>query len=156
MAAPLIDLLSSNEDELWPRKMWPPMRFDRPLSIGADGGHGPIRYYVSAYQPGRLVRFNFTAPKGFNGSHAYALEKINDHSCRLTHKLEIDLDGWTLVTWPLIFKPLHDALIEDSLFLAERFSGVKTAQPVPWSPWVQRLRGMIRKWLSLTTKPRAT
>ena len=27
------------------------MVLDRPLALGADGGHGAIRYYVSEYEP---------------------------------------------------------------------------------------------------------
>ncbi|UNO43730.1 DUF2867 domain-containing protein [Streptomyces sp. MST-110588] len=38
------------------------MRFDRPLGVGAYGGHGPVRYRVSAYDPGRRIRFDFTSP----------------------------------------------------------------------------------------------
>jgi hypothetical protein len=49
----LIDTLASAEDKLWPRDRWPAMKFDRPLSVGAVGGHGPIRYTVESYQPGR-------------------------------------------------------------------------------------------------------
>ena len=42
----LIDSLSSEEDCLWPNHSWPRMKFDRPLGIGADGGHirGQISY----------------------------------------------------------------------------------------------------------------
>jgi hypothetical protein len=52
----LVDSLASPGDKLWPREAWPAMRLDRPLSPGAAGGHGPIRYTVDEYQPGRLMR----------------------------------------------------------------------------------------------------
>lgn len=39
----LIGSLASRNDLLWPRHIWPKMEFDRPLSVGATGGHGPIR-----------------------------------------------------------------------------------------------------------------
>lgn len=35
----LLDTLASRADRLWPFETWPPMRFDRELSIGARGGH---------------------------------------------------------------------------------------------------------------------
>ena len=38
----LIDTLSSENDLLWPHQLWPRMKFDRPLSVAAEGGHGPI------------------------------------------------------------------------------------------------------------------
>lgn len=63
-AGPLIDSLSSSNDKLWPMKTWPPMKFDRPLALGAVGGHGPIRYFVSSYEQGRSICFTFTARKG--------------------------------------------------------------------------------------------
>ena len=65
----LIDSLSSHEDSLWPKHSWPPLEFDRPLSVGAVGGHGPVRYFVEAYTPCKSIRFRFTRPKGFSGYH---------------------------------------------------------------------------------------
>ena len=38
----LLDQVGSVDDPLWPAPTWPPVRFDRPLAVGADGGHGPI------------------------------------------------------------------------------------------------------------------
>ncbi|MDQ3135435.1 MAG: hypothetical protein M3Q76_11655, partial [Acidobacteriota bacterium] len=52
-AGELIDKLASRDDLLWPRERWPAMKLDRPLGVGAKGGHGPIRYVVEAYEPGR-------------------------------------------------------------------------------------------------------
>jgi hypothetical protein len=49
----LIDGLAGPDDRLWPSDRWPAMRFDRPLGVGARGGHGPVRYAVGAYVPGR-------------------------------------------------------------------------------------------------------
>lgn len=42
----LIDSLASADDRLWPRTMWPPMRFDHPLGVGTSGGHGPIGHAI--------------------------------------------------------------------------------------------------------------
>ncbi len=63
----LLDSLASKNDLLWPHHLWPRMKFDKPLSVNAAGGHGPIRYYVEKYEPGKLVQFHFTGPKGFDG-----------------------------------------------------------------------------------------
>lgn len=70
----LLDSLSSPEDRLWPRHAWPRMAFDRPLEVGARGGHGPIRYVVEAYTPGQSIRFRFIGPSGFDGFHGYEIE----------------------------------------------------------------------------------
>ena len=66
-AGELIDRLASENDVLWPSDRWPPMRFDRPLSVGAVGGHGPIRYVIEAYEPGRSIRFHFTKTGRISG-----------------------------------------------------------------------------------------
>ena len=66
----LIDSLASAEDALWPYQLWPRMEFDRPLDVGATGGHGPVRYFVEEYTPGQSIKFRFTGPKGFNGFHS--------------------------------------------------------------------------------------
>ena len=70
----LIDALGTEEDRLWPRHRWPPMRFDEPMRPGASGGHGPIRYVVESYDPHHTVRFRFTAPAGFMGWHEFEVE----------------------------------------------------------------------------------
>ena len=59
----LIDSLASKEDRLWPKHVWPRMEFDRSLSVGAKGGHGPIRYFVEDYIPGKSIKFRLTGRK---------------------------------------------------------------------------------------------
>lgn len=121
MVGGLLDRLASREDALWPRENWPPMRFDKPLAVGARGGHGPVGYFVEAYEPGRSVRFRFDAPRGFNGTHRFDVEELTPQTARLKHTLEMRLEGAARVSWPLFFRPLHDALVEDALDCAERF-----------------------------------
>ena len=70
----LIDGLASSDDKLWPHDRWPAMKFDRPLEVGAIGGHGPIRYTVESYKPGRYIQFRFIEPTGFLGSHRFEVE----------------------------------------------------------------------------------
>jgi len=71
----LIDGLGSANDLLWPVDRWPAMRLDRPLGVGAVGGHGPIRYCVESYSPGRSVQFRFIEPRGFAASTASRLSR---------------------------------------------------------------------------------
>jgi len=70
----LLDSLASKQDLLWPLDRWPAMRLDRPLQVGAVGGHGPIRYRVEWYEPGRAVLFRFTGMRGFHGSHGFEVK----------------------------------------------------------------------------------
>ncbi len=135
----LIDSLSSSQDALWPTRCWPRMKFDRPLSVGAEGGHGPIRYFVEAYEPGHSITFRFTKPRGFNGWHKYEILTCGPHRCVLRHTLEMKIHGPARVSWPVIFRPMHDALIEDSLAVAEASLG-HLPRMRPWSARVRTLR----------------
>ncbi|HEX4721710.1 MAG TPA: hypothetical protein VH333_04295, partial [Pseudonocardiaceae bacterium] len=54
----LLDTVGRPHDRLWPGH-WPAVEFDRPLAVGACGGHGPIRYTVTDYQPGQRVECRF-------------------------------------------------------------------------------------------------
>jgi hypothetical protein len=140
----LLDSLGSSEDRLWPRDRWPAMRFDRPLQVGAIGGHGPICYTVERYDPGFAVWFRLTEPTGFEGGHGFDLESTASGSTRLRHVLTIDLRGTARVSWPLIFGPLHNALVEDVLDMAAVAVG-ETPYKRAWSPWVRVLRATLRR-----------
>jgi len=143
-AGKLLDSLSSATDNLWPHETWPPMRFDKPLQPGATGGHGPVRYFVKSCEPGKNVYFEFTAPTGFNGFHGFELEEVDANCTVLRHVLEMNARGPALFTWPLVFRPLHDALLEDSLDKAEENLGF-TPAGASWSAWVKFLRWTLRK-----------
>ncbi|MER5389765.1 SRPBCC family protein [Saccharopolyspora sp. NPDC002686] len=138
-AGALIDSLASPRDQLWPDRAWPPMRFDRPLGVGARGGHGPVRYRITGYAPGHWIRFHFTAPRGFDGFHEFAVQREDDRTS-LHHLLSIHLRGPALITWPLVWRPLHDALLEDCLDKAERSTTGAVREPARWSWWVRLLR----------------
>ncbi len=142
-AGALINRLASEDDILWPHERWPAMKFDRPLSVGAKGGHGPVRYEVAAYEPGRSVQFRFKGPKGFLGHHTFDLREEGD-GVVLRHTIDMNTGGPARVSWPLLFRPLHDALLEDALDKAERHTGANPT-PQPWSLWVRFLRWLIRQ-----------
>jgi hypothetical protein len=147
----LIDDLASPAERLWPADSWPAMRFDRPLGVGARGGHGPIRYRVEKYEPGATIRFRFEAPAGFDGFHGYEVLDAGHGATTLREVLECRLHGAARLTWPLVFGPLHDALIEDSLTRAGSSLGVSPNPAMRWSWWVRALRrlaarGPTRAW----------
>lgn len=136
----LIDGLGSRDDALWPRDRWPPIKFDRPLAVGASGGHGPVRYTVEAYEPGRRIRFRFLAPRGFDGTHEFDLEEIDAKRVRLRHTLVMRARGAARISWPFVFRPLHDALIEDALDCAENFCA--TSLPAKRREWTWHVRAL--------------
>ena len=140
----LIDGLAGTDDRLWPTEQWPAMRFDRPLGVGASGGHGPVRYQVEAYIPGEAIRFRFRAPTGFDGYHEYVVVPLPDSGTLLRHRLVMATAGPARLSWPLLYRPLHDALIEDSLDKAGRSLGLNVAEPRRWSWRVRLLRTAVR------------
>ena len=117
------------------------MRFNSELKVSAKGGHGPIRYLVDEYVPGQNVKFKFTSPKGFNGYHDFRIVARED-SCRLIHTIDMGLSGIAVFTWPMIFRPLHDALLKDALDKVAKLTG---QEPVKkgWSLWVRLLRKIL-------------
>jgi hypothetical protein len=140
----LIATLASSVDALWPRRDWPRIAFDRPLGVGARGGHGPIRYDVDAYVPGESIRFRFTGPRGFDGWHKLeVLEATLQHSV-LEHRIQMETSGTGTWLWLLVVRPLHDALIEDAFAVAEASLGLP-ARRVPWSPYVRLLRWLAQR-----------
>jgi hypothetical protein len=139
----LIDSLSSPGDRLWPKGKWPPMRFDRPLAVGAVGGHGPVRYSVVEYRLGLMILFRFSAPRGFDGTHCFEVEERQGKTV-LRHILEMRATGPALLSWPLFIQPLHHACLEDCLDRATISLGVAFERPARWSIYVQVLRAIMR------------
>lgn len=98
----LLDSLASREDRLWPKLMWPRMAFDRPLGVGVNGGHGPIRYFVEKYTPSKSIRFHFSGPKGFNGFHGYEIVAGSKQAIVLRHTLKMSTHRAAILSWPLV------------------------------------------------------
>jgi hypothetical protein len=146
----LIDGLSGPGDRLWPSPAWWPLRLDRPLGVGADGGHASIRYRVTAYEPGRSVRFAFAPGNGLVGYHEFSVAPAGSDACVLTHDMGGSIKGFDIVMWPLMIRWLHDALIEDLLDNAERAATGTVRKPYRRSAWVDLWRGV------LSEQPRAT
>lgn len=135
----LIDRLAGPDDPLWPSHAWPPMRFDRPLQVGAVGGHGAIRYSVAEYEPGRRIRFHPDPTIGLHGYHEFRVEPAGDASV-LVHDLVGRASGGMVLAWPLAVRWLHEAVLQDALDNAERAATGIVRRPARWTPWVRLLR----------------
>jgi hypothetical protein len=138
----LIAGLASPSDRLWPRDRWPALRLNEPIGAGASGGHGPIRYFVEAYDPNAGITFRFTGPDGINGTHNFNFEELSPGRVRLRHTMSIRLSGLARLSWPLFFRWLHDALLEDLLDRAEIATGNAELVPRHWPLRVRALRRM--------------
>ncbi|MET9956498.1 SRPBCC family protein [Streptomyces sp. NPDC006339] len=142
----LIDTLASGaDDRLWPGTSWGPMLFDRPLGPGAVGGHGPVRYTVAGYAPGRWIRFDFTGPRGFHGFHEFAVVPVDARRTRLHHTLTMTTSGLARLTWPLAWRPMHDGCMEDALDRAELACTGTVARPARWTAYVRFLHGLAAR-----------
>ncbi|WP_031065965.1 hypothetical protein [Streptomyces sp. NRRL WC-3742] len=142
----LLDGLAGPDDRLWPGPAWPRMCLDGPLAVGASGGHGPVRYRVVGHQPGLWVRFRFTGPRGFDGFHEFTVHPAPEgDGTLLRHTVAMRLHGPGRLTWPLAFRHLHDALLEDCLDQAVRACGATVPTPARWSPYVRALRSLARR-----------
>ena len=143
----ILDSLSGPEDALWPRETWPPMVLDPGLKVGAAGGHGPVRYRVSDYIPGRRAVFQFDRAglmAGINGRHYFEVVPRRGHVI-IRHDLEGDCDLGMWLKWTFFVRPLHNTVIEDAFDKVEsRFSRtvVKRSQ---WGPYIRFLRRVIAR-----------
>ncbi|MER7518822.1 DUF2867 domain-containing protein [Streptomyces sp. NPDC126499] len=115
----LVDRLSAPDDPLFPTPVWPAMVLDRPLGIGADGGHGPVRYHVTAYEPGRSVRFDTDDELGA-GFHRLDVEPLGPDRCRISHVLDVAMPPVAYVLFKLVIEPVHDTMVEEIFDNAER------------------------------------
>jgi hypothetical protein len=143
----VLDSLSGPEDALWPREAWPPMVLDSTLKVGAAGGHGPVRYRVSDYVPGRRAVFQFDRAGlmgGVDGRHYFEVVPRRGQVI-IRHDLEGDCDLGMWLKWTFFVKPLHNTVIEDAFDKVEsRFSrtAVKCSH---WGPYIRFLRWVMAR-----------
>ncbi|MFI5609301.1 SRPBCC family protein [Amycolatopsis sp. NPDC051903] len=147
------ELLDDVTERLWPAQDWPPMEFAGPLAPGTPGGHGPVRYVVESFHAGQSLRCRFTAPQGIDGFHEF-LVRETDGGCELEHVLAARLHGAARITWPLFWRPMHDAVLEQVLDGAELALTGEIQHPVRWSPYVRLLRAIGRRVVSRITGSR--
>lgn len=142
----LVARLGGPDDELWPSG-WPRARLDGPMEPGTSGRHGPVAYVVARVEPGRLVSFRFTAPRGFHGHHRFEVGPAagDTGGTTLEHHVEMTADVPARLSWWAFIRPLHDALVEELLDRAERATtGRLAGPPAARSAWVRLLRRVPR------------
>ncbi|MEU7901171.1 SRPBCC family protein [Nonomuraea sp. NPDC049152] len=137
----IIDRVTSPDESVWPAAAWPPLVLDRGLVPGSRGGHGPIRYHLTEYKPGRRILFAFEPHSGLDGHHELTITPEGPDRCRLTHTIDSATRGRMRILWPTMVRWLHEALMRDLLDNAERAAtGRLSGPPARWSPWVRLLR----------------
>ena len=139
-----LDRVGSADDRWWPSPAWPPMVLEAPLGIWVRGSHGPIRYQVTEYVPGRRVVFTFDDGVGLRGSHRFVVVPQGAESCLVRHVVEGRTTGTMRLVWPLAMRWLHDAVVEDLMDRVEADAGHPPARRARWSWWVRQIRRMTR------------
>jgi hypothetical protein len=134
----IFDTLAGPDDEIWPIERWPndPIGFDRPLGVGAKGGHGGIPYTVVAYEPGRRIAFEFEPGSGLRGHHRFEIDPVGSGRARMRHILDVEADGVFRLVRP-VFLAMHDALVEDLLDKAELTATGRLARAARWPRWLR-------------------
>jgi hypothetical protein len=116
---------------MWPQGLWPELR---PNGIGFLA-HEPLRHVR-----GRVRQYRVTGPDGFTGWHGWEVE-----GNVLRHVVEAECCGWSRLAWPLVIRPIHDAMHEDILDRAEAAVG-GSPRARTWSRWVRFLRWALQRW----------
>ena len=139
----VLDTLGSVDDRLWATDIWvaEPVVFDRPLGVGAEGGHGSIRYSVIAYEPGRRIVFRFAPGGGLAGVHGFELAPVGTERTRLTHFLDAEISGWMRPLMPILIG-WHDAMVETAFDRAEREATGSLARPTRIPRWLRIVNGI--------------
>lgn len=134
----ILDTLGSDHDRLWATDIWvaETVVFDRPLGVGADGGHGSIRYSVEEYQPGRRIVFRFTPGGGLSGVHGFELQTLGPDHTRLTHFLDAETKPWMRPLRPILIG-WHNAMIETAFDRAELEATGSLARPTRIPLWLR-------------------
>ena len=139
----LLETLSAKEDKIWPFEKWPKLMLKIGLKEGSSGGHGPIRYTVIKYIPNKLIQFEFSKPKGFNGSHRFEITELDMDKAEIKHTIEMNTSGIGLLTWAIAVRWLHNALIEDAFDKVEnQFSN--NSKKTEWNFRVKFLRKILK------------
>lgn len=143
----MLETLASAQDAIWRTRLVEPITLDSGLHVGSRGGHGRVRYTLTAHEPGRLVRFRFARGFALRGLHQF--EVLADtlqpgEYTILRHSIEARPMGAGHVLWPVLIKPIHDAAVEEMLDLVEAQLAGSTRSPSGCSPWVRVMASLAR------------
>lgn len=141
----LIDGLAGPDERLWPVGPWPAMEMSPDLRPGASGGHGPVRYRVAEYIPQRRAAFEFEEKgitAGLDGRHFFEVAPRRK-GVVLRHVIDADCNFKDWLNWFITIRPMHNALLEDALDLAQKETEGSVPKPARWGLWVRCLRWIV-------------
>ncbi|MGW5816149.1 DUF2867 domain-containing protein [Streptomyces noursei] len=152
-AGALLDHVGGAPDPPFPAPAWPPLRLDRPLGVGADGGHGTVRYRVVAHEPGRRIRFAFAPGRSgaSPGHRELTVRPLGPDRCRVEHVLESRLPLARRIAWHLAIGCVHATVSEELLDNLERAATERLRTPVHRPPRARLLNRL--RWDRPTAVP---
>lgn len=148
-----LDRIGGADDTWWPAPAWPAMVLEAPLGVWVRGSHGPIRYQVTEYVPGRSVVFTFDERVGLRGTHRFDVIPRDSQSCYVRHVVEGRTTGSMRLVWPAAMRWLHDAVVEDLMDRVATDAGHPPAQRAQWSWWVRQIRRVTRPRVAAVPVP---
>ena len=140
--AQLFNTLSSDNDRMLATDKWPRMKLDKGLQVGSKGGHGPIKYFLTEYQPEKSITFQFDLA-GFNGFHRFTLTELAPNKTEFSHVINMITTGSATFKWGIAIRWLHDAFIEDAFDNVENHF-IKDKKSGKWNLWVKTLRRVMK------------
>ena len=140
--AELFKTLATDNDLMLATDKWSPMKLDRGLQVGSKGGHGPIKYFVTEYQPEESITFQFDLT-GFNGFHKFELKQLGADKTELSHIIDMTTTGSATMKWVFAIRWLHDAYIEDAFDKVENYFTIEKKK-TKWIMWVKILRKIMK------------
>lgn len=140
----LFKTLATQEDLIWPYENWPAIRFKDGLRVGSHGCHGRIRYTIIDFREGEYIKFQFTKPEGFNGTHELKISEIDKNTTEITHEIRMKTTFKASLLWIFVIRWLHDALIEEAFDKVENhFQNNK--KKTTYNFWVKQLRTYYKR-----------
>ncbi len=138
----VFNTLATDNDMMLATDKWPPMKLNKGLQVGSKGGHGPIRYFVTEFNPEKSIAFQFDM-KGFNGSHRFDITPVDTNRTELSHIVDLTTTGSASYYWAFAIRWLHDAYIEDAFDKVENHF-TENKKSSEWSIWVKLLRKIMK------------
>ena len=131
--------LATYHDLVWPYENWPAIRFKDGLKVGSKGGHGRIRYTIIDFKEGEFVKFQFSNPKGFNGTHELKIIETLESHTEIIHEIKMHTSLKATFLWVFMIRWLHDALIEEAFDKVENYFACNK-KVATYNIWVKFLR----------------
>lgn len=140
----LFRTLTTKDDLVWPYENWPAIKFKDGLQVGSKGGHGRIRYTIIEFEAGEYIKFQFSKPDGFIGTHELKIETLNKSETEISHVIKVNTSFKATFLWVFVIRWLHDALIEDAFDKVENYYS-EEKKAATYNFWVKLLREVYKR-----------